>query len=394
MIVITRGPELLALTQARRRHLARALRAWRASPQPTARPEHASLDDGYDVARKELWHRQNKKCAYCEKRDYVTASPVEHFRPRRGADLWLTGETPRARDETRYWWLAWTWENLLFTCNTCNCAANKGNRFPVARPSCLLPPPPRTLQNEAALTQSFDLTAEDGGRMMLDPARDDPRDHLAWVPYVGARRATPDDPTEEIDWRATGRTPLGWNTIHALGLDRDAQDAVNDHLRAFVHRRAVEIRREALKPPPSASAQHLWTGLLGDLFDPNSSFHAASWCALDFWLPASMRSQHQLPAPMFSSPSSAQMAPIFDDGGVSALMNGLASIDLRLQVRAFAAVDMAETRSLIVAVCSARPCTTSELALLLDLKPETVFNHCSALTATLTLTGDRWVASL
>lgn len=55
-----------------------------------------------------LYH---KKCAFCEQRSEVPH--VEHFRPK-----------------TIYYWLAYSWDNLILACSACN--SNKGQRFVVS----------------------------------------------------------------------------------------------------------------------------------------------------------------------------------------------------------------------------------------------------------------------
>lgn len=52
------------------------------------------------------------KCAYCETKTELMH--VEHFRPKRGG----------------YYWLAYSWDNLLLSCPTCN--TNKSDEFPLA----------------------------------------------------------------------------------------------------------------------------------------------------------------------------------------------------------------------------------------------------------------------
>lgn len=52
------------------------------------------------------------KCAFCETKS--ESMHVEHFRPKRGG----------------YYWLAYSWDNLLLSCPTCN--TNKGDEFPLA----------------------------------------------------------------------------------------------------------------------------------------------------------------------------------------------------------------------------------------------------------------------
>lgn len=58
---------------------------------------------------REIYHG---KCAYCE--TSVEQFDVEHFRPKRGG----------------YYWLAYSWDNLLLSCPICNVA--KGNSFPTS----------------------------------------------------------------------------------------------------------------------------------------------------------------------------------------------------------------------------------------------------------------------
>ena len=53
------------------------------------------------------------KCAYCEKKLLDASKPIEHYRPKRGG----------------YYWLAYSWDNLLLSCTECN--TSKGNRFPI-----------------------------------------------------------------------------------------------------------------------------------------------------------------------------------------------------------------------------------------------------------------------
>ncbi len=58
---------------------------------------------------KAIYHN---KCAFCEQR--VEEWQVEHFRPK-----------------SIYYWLAYSWDNLLYCCSTCN--RNKSNTFPIAK---------------------------------------------------------------------------------------------------------------------------------------------------------------------------------------------------------------------------------------------------------------------
>jgi len=60
-----------------------------------------------------LHESHHGKCCYCErKRDRKREMDVEHYRPKGGVD--------NDEDHLGYWWLAFTWENLLWSCKTCN----------------------------------------------------------------------------------------------------------------------------------------------------------------------------------------------------------------------------------------------------------------------------------
>jgi uncharacterized protein (TIGR02646 family) len=53
------------------------------------------------------------KCCYCErKRDRKREMDVEHYRPK--------GDVESDGSHKGYWWLAFTWNNLLWSCKTCN----------------------------------------------------------------------------------------------------------------------------------------------------------------------------------------------------------------------------------------------------------------------------------
>lgn len=61
------------------------------------------------IALRTCYH---KKCAYCEQ--VVEATHVEHYRPK-----------------VSYWWLTYSWDNLLRVCPTCN--EHKGDNFEISR---------------------------------------------------------------------------------------------------------------------------------------------------------------------------------------------------------------------------------------------------------------------
>lgn len=127
MIPIQRGPEPQALRDARSHRLAK-LRAIAAAREPTAKDIH-----GYAVVAHDLWTAQGHKCCYCESQVQRGHNDVEHFRPKGRAD-----RTPGCTQTHGYGWLAFTWENLLFSCPNCNRGKAKADRFPLAGGSTAL----------------------------------------------------------------------------------------------------------------------------------------------------------------------------------------------------------------------------------------------------------------
>ena len=55
----------------------------------------------------------HKKCAFCEKSLLDADKPIDHFRPKNGG----------------YYWLSFSWDNLIMTCTECNRSKNK-SRLP------------------------------------------------------------------------------------------------------------------------------------------------------------------------------------------------------------------------------------------------------------------------
>lgn len=68
----------------------------------------------WKLAKPQLKLESGGKCAYCESpTDSVAHGDVEHYRPK-----------------SKYWWLAYCYENYLYACQICN-QVHKGDEFPV-----------------------------------------------------------------------------------------------------------------------------------------------------------------------------------------------------------------------------------------------------------------------
>jgi uncharacterized protein (TIGR02646 family) len=142
---------------------------------------------------------QHDKCAFCESKFRHTGyGDVEHFRPKAGYRQAETDPLQRPG----YYWLAYTWGNLLVSCQLCN-QRFKRNLFPLRDPS--------------ARALSHTHSTEDERPLLIDPAADNPGKDLAFrQEYAYPVRAS-----------RKGRT-----TIAVFGLNREE---------------LVEVRRDRLQ---------------------------------------------------------------------------------------------------------------------------------------------------
>lgn len=139
----------------------------------------------YGSAKEHLLAAQFNKCCYCERN--ITAGywgDVEHFRPK-GA---FRQDENSPVQHPGYYWLAYTWENLLVSCAVCN-TRYKQIYFPLDDPA------------QRARTHHDDVTQEDP--LLVDPGGENPREHITY------RGDAPE-----------GRTVKGRETIRRLGLRR------------------------------------------------------------------------------------------------------------------------------------------------------------------------------
>lgn len=114
---------------------------------------------GHPSVKNTLLQAQHDKCCYCESKFRPTSyGAVEHFRPK-GAVQQGQGQN---REFPGYYWLAYSWNNLLVSCERCNTC--KGSLFPLADPEL------------RARCHHDDVDAEDP--LVVDPAREDPRRHI------------------------------------------------------------------------------------------------------------------------------------------------------------------------------------------------------------------------
>ena len=142
---------------------------------------------GHKKVKKELIEAQHDKCCFCESRGtHISYGDVEHFRPKGGFR-----QTPKSPlGKPGYYWLAYEWSNLFFSCQLCN-QRFKRNLFPLENPG------------DRAISHNDYTNVEKP--MFISPA-ENPEQYIAF--------------RQEIAY-AIDDNPRGKATIEALGLNRD-----------------------------------------------------------------------------------------------------------------------------------------------------------------------------
>ena len=155
-----------------------------------------------------------KKCAYCEKSLSDIPVDAEHWRPKRR----VTNAT--VQDHPGYFWLAYSWRNLLPACSMCNSYDGKKNQFPVTNAHVF-----RVRLTDAELAQlgcpeeAIPSTVEPGTYYLGAQDLDAIERPLLLHPFVDT------DPSEHLEFRSSGqvrgRTPKGEWSIKVFALNRE-----------------------------------------------------------------------------------------------------------------------------------------------------------------------------
>lgn len=187
MIRIDRAAEPVPATLNKSKAKQDALKSHRAAVRANPNVKLAfdkSIYGSQDV-KDALSRTQHGKCAFCESKIlHISPGDVEHFRPK--AAYKQTAKQKLQRPG--YWWLAYTWENLVLACEECN-RRHKKNMFPIS--------------GRRARSSQGNLLAEQAH--YIHPVEEDPSGEIKF-----------DGP--DINWSRCGQR--GEITAKALGLDR------------------------------------------------------------------------------------------------------------------------------------------------------------------------------
>lgn len=213
---------------------------------------------GYDVARRPRWIHQHGKCAYCDRDVALTGHPTEHFRPVLGG----------------YWWLAWSWENLLFACVSCN-----------GPKSCAFPLRPGSKQLSLGMSPPGHERP-----ILVNPYDEDPTSLISFEQDQDGR------------WLPIGigsGKERGEEIIRILAL-KQHEAAYGDWVDKVLTPDLDHICSLAPEdvPPPNAdltSLQDAWDRFLVGRYDETQKFRLLTWCVVNARLPEPKRRAWGLP---------------------------------------------------------------------------------------------------
>lgn len=118
----------------------------------------------HDSVKEQMMEDQHRKCAYCEQYKNGDFGCVEHYRPKGGYDL----GSGTSLQQPGYYWLAYDWQNLLFSCSECN-TSYKRNHFPL-------------VNENAHDIEHRNITNEEPA--IINPVTTDPGDHIEFSEFI------------------------------------------------------------------------------------------------------------------------------------------------------------------------------------------------------------------
>lgn len=275
MIRLNLGREPAELRAKRNSRLPKAIIAFNTHGHGSSELSEV-LKDGYQVVKETLRLRQHGKCAFCERGEDAFNQPVEHFRPKGGASD-FDGANWSPSVSSHYWWLAWTWSNLLFACDDCNRVGAKGNRFPIAAGTVRIAAPVTPLRK---IGRSHTAVKRETA-MLINPREEDPFKHLQWMPVDRSAHRW------NWTWTIVGRDARGSLTIDTLDLTYRT-DEVNLHLQRM--RPCWKAIDRAIAANRISEARETWNDLVQDfLANKDQPFRNAVWWSLDSLYPLAER---------------------------------------------------------------------------------------------------------
>jgi hypothetical protein len=210
---------------------------------------------------------------------------VEHLRPKARAD-----RSPGCKDTHGYFWLAYTWSNLLFACNVCN-RTSKNEKFPLENGSQALQDPEEPPGKEKSL--------------LLDPATENGVKHIVFRPWRQGKYLKPKTGATmnviDVDrWQAHPRrgSVRGLWSIDVFGINHpELIELYLAHVRNTVSTH-VEALRKAISRGAGARVQQEFSRAR-TLFTSKVAYAGLSYDAIKYFVPGSALERFHLawPAP-------------------------------------------------------------------------------------------------
>lgn len=160
--------------------------------------------------KNQLLADQHNKCAYCEKLIEGSYNDVEHYRPK-----------------SKYFWLGYEWNNLLYACNICNRTC-KNAEFPLRDESV------RCLAKQ-------DISAEEP--LIVNPAQEDPKDFIVFNQHIAQPKIINGKESDK------GKTTIELFKLNERKVIVEARRALYDeYQRALTERHLAEEMMKLLSP--------------------------------------------------------------------------------------------------------------------------------------------------
>ncbi len=170
---------------------------------------------GHETVKSQLIAEQHEKCCFCESKFIANGyGDVEHFRPKGGYRSQMN--TPLKKPG--YYWTAYNWDNLFFSCEVCNTSFKK-NYFP--------------LEDETKRAANHHDNLEKEIPLLIHPSQDDPGKHIRFH-------------QEEC----CAKDKKGEESIKAFGINRDRLKEIRYKHFQYVHQNRIfaKIDLEGMSP--------------------------------------------------------------------------------------------------------------------------------------------------
>ncbi|WP_133299801.1 hypothetical protein [Larkinella punicea] len=174
---------------------------------------------GHESVKSQLIAEQHGKCCFCESDFRATSfGDVEHYRPKGG---YKKTSEDRQLNRPGYYWLAYNWENLFFSCEVCN-RREKKNYFPIIH------------EMNRAVNHTHDILVEQP--LLLHPSLDYPEKHIRFNQHVPV--ALDERGKVSIEGYGLGREELNrirerhyWAVMHSLILAKYDPISMSEELK-------------------------------------------------------------------------------------------------------------------------------------------------------------------